>query len=167
MGIKLDTFRVVSDWIFAATGSRPYLLDSNFIKPEGQFIACKCMTIDASSWSSNHVPPDDETNDGRTEVYQYYLLSYLIRGFRAESYDIIFDLAHSLREPEMQYILNQGGLGYSDHSTPADQSIQIDSVTMEERASFTVFFYYAYNRSAVRGEAPGVIVDVNTIPTII
>ena len=67
----------------------------------------------------------------------------------------------------MQYILNSGGLGYSDHTAPSDQSINIDSVVIEERSSFVAYFYYRYNRNAVRGEAPGVIVGANLEPTYI
>lgn len=162
MGIRDDTFVIVSDWIYAATNQRPYILDSNFIRPSGTYITCKLVSADPASWQAHKVLPT--TEDGRTEVYQYYLLTYQIACFRNNSNDIIFDLAHSLREPEMRWILNQGKLGYSNHSNPIDRSIQIDNVKIEERSVFNAYFYYAYNRSAVRGEAPGYIDGINIFP---
>lgn len=159
-GIRDASFKVLSDFIFAAQNKRPYLANTNFNKPSGSYITCKFLNADKTSTGGSKTQPVDDT--GRVEVTEIYLIQYEIMSFRDNAYSVLFDLGHSFLEPDVRSVLSSGGLGYSYRDGPIDASMDINGITIEERAIMNVYLYGKYRRNAVRGTAPGTIEHIKT-----
>lgn len=141
------------------------LLDGNFVAPQGPYIAMKLAKSDPVSiypgWVS---PPTDVT--GRGIMSTSYLGSMVIRCYGLNAYSRALSIAHHFRDSSLRYtLLSQKGIGYAGHTSPTDDSQQIDNQVIEERGTLTVEFYYTLQNTEAATDDISVIETVTLDPT--
>jgi len=155
MGIKLATFKILSDFIKTTLNVRPYLEDSNFIRPNGFYICCKFFDSEPQGYGGIRQQVKNET--GRSEVVTQCKINYIITACRDGAMDAMFDLGHAFFEPDTRRRYLEQGMGLNNVEGPFDGTINLNEILMEERAFLNTFFFVNYQRNDVRGEEPGII----------
>ena len=111
----------LSDFILQAVDERPYLMNSRFMAPSGDYIGVRIEFISPISWSegARELP----TVDGLEDVYTIYEAHVRIAGFGDTALTKIQSICQGFREKVLLKNLKSKGIVYFDHSPARDTSI--------------------------------------------
>ena len=136
-----------------------FLMDSNFIAPDGPYTVIKFTDTEPVSWAAgSHSPPTDNTNEIQTYINWLGFLSIYVYGQYAMSR--AQTMVSALRFKQSRAILNENGVGTSNNSRVRNASRSIDETQIEERAHFSIQFNFVQTDADL---VPGTIDTVNSV----
>ena len=135
-----------------------FLLDSDFIAPQGPYTALKVVKFDPMSPRGN--TSDDATSTTTSSLYMGYVM---LRCFGRHGFARALSISHHLKDAQLKAELRTGGFGYSAHSNVSDDSVAIDDQQTEERGTLTVMGHVVLSNDQTTIESIDVINTPHTI----
>lgn len=127
----------VSDFIFTATGQRPYPSKVGINIPSSDFISMDIVSVDPISWapSSEEFPSDTSIPVFKT----HYYLMVRVTSYGDTAFSKMSDITAGLRNRYVRASL-VGSLSYYGHSEVRDASIPINNTSIEKRYTTLIKF---------------------------
>lgn len=140
MDIEVDTFKVISDYIQAILGIRPWLMEEDFPRPSGPYIGCKLLNIEKLTVGSHRV--DNYSEDGVEKYACEYILRWHIQSFRDGAMESLMEILSKMNDKTSASILSAGGLAYKGSTRITQTTMTREGTVREKQAIVVVEFYY-------------------------
>ncbi len=142
-----------------------YLRDSNFNPPKGPYTVIKITDIEpVTSRRIYESSPDD---NGRTSSYSEFIGTCSLYTYGEYSISRAQSIAVGFRERLTKNILKEYNLSYIQSSPVRNASRALSKERIEERAQFSVEFYFAQGGPDRGGDDPSIIEKINTSGAVI